>query len=51
MFFYDPKNPQPSNVLTVLIKDVFMQQAVCGFSVLQNKIKAFESQPVFHRNV
>lgn len=51
MFFYDPKNPQPSNVLTVLIKHVFMQQAVREFSVLQNKTKAFESQPVFHRNV
>lgn len=25
MFFYDPKNPQPSNVLIVLIKHVFMQ--------------------------
>lgn len=51
MFFYDPKTPQPSNVLTVLIKHVFMQQAVREFNVLQNKIKAFESQPVFHRNV
>lgn len=51
VFFYDPKNPQSSNVLIVLIKHVFMQQAVGEFSVLKNKIKAFESQPVFHRNV
>lgn len=51
MFFYDPKNPPSSNVLIVLIKHVFMQQAVGEFSVLKNKIKAFESQPVFHRNV
>lgn len=37
------QKPPSLQTYSVLIKHVFMQQAVHEFSVLQNKIKAFES--------